>query len=121
MWSLSSDNPTRPQSNDIPISGPSPLRFAPRDSPIPPELRPLQELARLNPPHELLLGHEMILPPVLLSRTRGAGRVRDGEAEGVGVRGEEAGEEGGLAGARGPADDEGLGGQRGKSLGGLKN
>lgn len=58
---------------------------------------------------EILPGHKVVFATVLLARARAAGRVRDAEAVALGVLGEEALEEGGLAGAGGAGDDDGAG------------
>jgi hypothetical protein len=63
------------------------------------ELRVLDEAVRLDKLLEILAGDEVVLATVLLAGARAAGRVRDAEAVAVGVLGEEALEEGGLAGA----------------------
>ena len=49
----------------------------------------------------------MVLAAVLFASARPARGVRDAEAVALGVRGEEALEEGGLAGAGGAGDDDG--------------
>lgn len=61
----------------------------------------LHELAKLLP------RDEMVLAAVLLAGARAAGGVRDAEAVALGVLGEEALEESGLAGAGGARDDDG--------------
>jgi hypothetical protein len=63
------------------------------------KLRMLDEAILLDQLLELLAGDEVVLAAVLLAGARAAGRVRDAEAVAVGVLGEEALEEGGLAGA----------------------
>ena len=72
-------------------------------------LRPLEEVAALDHAPERRHVDEVVLAAVLLAGARAAGRVRDAEAVAVGVLGEEALEEGGLAGARGAGDDDGAG------------
>ena len=62
---------------------------------------------------EILHGDEVVVHGVLLAGARGAGRVGDGEAEGLGVALEEAVVERALADARGPGDDDGTGIRRG--------
>jgi len=67
----------------------------------------LDETVRLDELLESLAGDKVVLATVLLARARAAGRVRDAEAVAVRVLGEEAFEEGRLAGARGAGDDDG--------------
>jgi hypothetical protein len=67
----------------------------------------LDEPVRLDELLEILAGDEMVFAAVFLACARAAGRVRDAEAVAVRVLGEEALEEGGLAGARGAGDDDG--------------
>ena len=67
----------------------------------------LDEPVRLDELLEILAGNEMVFAAVFLAGARAAGRVRDAEAVAVRVLGEEALEEGGLAGARGAGDDDG--------------
>lgn len=55
---------------------------------------------------KLLLADVVVMSAGLFALARLAGRVRDGEAEGVGVSGEEAFEERGLSGAGGAGEDE---------------
>lgn len=69
----------------------------------------LDEAVGLDQLLEVVAGDEVVLAAVLLAGARAAGRVRDAEAVAVGVLGEEALEEGGLAGARGAGDDDGAG------------
>jgi hypothetical protein len=65
----------------------------------------LDEAVCLDQLLEVVAGDEVVFATVLLAGARAAGRVRDAEAA-VGVLGEEALEEGGLAGARGAGDDD---------------
>ena len=67
----------------------------------------LNKPIRLHKLAKLLPRDKVIFTAVLLAGARAAGRVRDAEAVAVGVLGEEALEEGGLAGARGAGDDDG--------------
>jgi hypothetical protein len=67
----------------------------------------LDERVLGDQPLELLLGREVVGHAVLLAVARPARRVRDGEAEAVRVGGEEALQQRGFAGARGPGDDDG--------------
>lgn len=69
----------------------------------------LDEPVLLHQLSKVIPRDEVVLAAVLLAGARAAGRVRDAEAVAVGVLGEEALEEGGLAGARGAGDDDGAG------------
>jgi hypothetical protein len=66
----------------------------------------LDETVCLDQLLEVVTGDEVVLATVFLTGARATGRVRDAEAVAVGVLGEEALEEGGLAGARGAGDDD---------------
>ena len=67
----------------------------------------LNEPVGLDELSKLLSGNEMVLAAVLLAGARSAGGVRDAEAVALGVLGEEALEESGLAGAGRARDDDG--------------
>ena len=78
----------------------------------------LDEALLLHQVQELFLGDEVVLAAVLLAVAGRPGGVRDAEAEARGVLVEEALQHGGLAGARGPGDDDGAGVCRGHGAGG---
>jgi hypothetical protein len=67
----------------------------------------LHEPVLLHQVLELLRRHEVVVDAVLLARARLARRVRDAEAEAVGVFGEEAVQNGRFSCARGPGYDDG--------------
>jgi len=67
----------------------------------------LNKPIRLDELSKLLSGNEMVLAAALLAGARPAGGVRDAEAVALGVLGEEALEESGLAGAGRAGDDDG--------------
>lgn len=81
--------------------------------PVAAELGVLDEAVAGDEGLEILHGDEVVVHGVLLAGARGAGRVGDGEAEGLGVALEEAVVERALADARGPGDDDGTGIRRG--------
>jgi hypothetical protein len=66
----------------------------------------LDEAVCLDQLLKVVAGDKVVFATVFLAGARAAGRVRDAEAVAVGVLGEEALEEGGLAGARGARDDD---------------
>ena len=64
---------------------------------IPTKLRMLHKPLLIHQVQKLLLGHEIVLLAMLLAAARRTRRVRDAEAEFVGVLFEEPGEYGGFA------------------------
>lgn len=71
------------------------------------ELGVLDEAVGLDERLELRDGGEVVFDAVFLGATRVAGGVGDGKGKGGGVVGEEAVQDGGFAGAGGPAEDDG--------------
>lgn len=70
------------------------------------ELRVLDEAVGVDELSEILPRHKVVVPVILLAGAWVARRVRDAEAVAVGVGGEQALEEGRLAGARGAGDHD---------------
>ena len=80
---------------------------------ITPELRMLDEALGVDQRLEGFARREVVRFAIFFARSRRAGRVRDGEAEAVGVLFEEAVEQSRFAGSRGAGDDDGLVGLEG--------